>query len=364
MDILDNADVLGLRAALRLLQTRLHAVLARLAERIEAEAATPCMAYTHLQPAEPTTLGYRFAHYAQDLLSDAENLARLLGNLRGKGFKGAVGTSASYAVLLEGTGWTPARLEARALEILGLPAFPVTSQTYPRKQDWQVGNVLAGIAGSLYKFAFDVRLLQAPPFGEWSEPFGAKQVGSSAMPFKRNPVKAENLDSLARWVAAQVSVLWDNAAHSLLERTLDDSANRRTVLPELCLALDEILIQAEALIGGLVLQREAIARNVAIYAPFSATEPLLMRLVRAGGDRQSLHEILREHSLAAWAALGRGETNPLAENLCADPRLTALLPAESIRRALDAHAHIGDAPARAQTLAGQIRAIIGASNVS
>jgi adenylosuccinate lyase len=170
-----------------------------------------------------------------------EELRRARAGVRGKGLKGAVGASASYTQLLAGSGWSARQLEDRVMATLGLAAFPVATQTYPRKQDWLVLNALAGVCASLHKFAFDLRILQSPPFGEWSEPFGAKQVGSSAMPFKRNPITAENIDSLARLVAALPRVAWDNAALSLLERTLDDSANRRLLLPEAFLLTDEVL---------------------------------------------------------------------------------------------------------------------------
>ncbi|MBN1202800.1 MAG: adenylosuccinate lyase [Anaerolineae bacterium] len=355
-DVLDNADALRLRAALGLVEKRLRAVLAALANQVERWADVPAMGFTHLQPAEPTTTGYRLAQTAQDLLADWRALRAL--DVRGKGIKGAVGTSASYAALLDGTGVTPADLEARVMALLDLPAYPVTTQTYPRKQDWQIGTVLAGIAGSLYRFAFDLRVLQSPPIGEWSEPFGTKQVGSSAMPFKRNPVKAENLDSLGRWVAAQVPVLWDNAAHSLLERTLDDSGNRRVVLPGIFLAVDEMLIQAERLITGLQINTDAAARNLAIYGPFAAVERLLMALARAGADRQAMHEHLRQHSLAAWTAVQAGQPNPLIERLCGDDTLRAYVSADAIRAAMHADDYTGDAPQRARALAESVRAAL------
>ena len=219
-------------------------------ERIEAEAHTPVIAFTHIQPAEPTTIGYRLAQYGQDLLIDLGEMRRVRDSIRGKGLKGAVGTSASYTQLLAGSDVSAQELEQRVLRRLGLEAFPVATQTYPRKQDWLVLNALAGVCASLHKFAFDLRLLQSPPFGEWSEPFGEKQVGSSAMPFKRNPITAENIDSLTRLVAALPRVAWDNAALSLLERTLDDSANRRLILPEALLLTDEVLAARREAGGG------------------------------------------------------------------------------------------------------------------
>ena len=271
--------------------------------------------------------------------------------LRGKGIKGAVGTSASYAALLAGTGVSPAELEARVMARLELEPFPVATQTYPRQQDWRVLTALSGLAGALYKFAFDLRLLQSPPLGEWSEPFGPHQIGSSAMPFKRNPITAEKIDSLARYVAALPRVAWDNAAHSLLERTLDDSANRRTVLPSAFLAADELLRVAQRICGDLRIDNRAVARNLARYGLFAATERLLMALTRAGADRQQLHAVIREHSLAAWAALQAGEKNPLRQALCTDARITHYLAPSRVLELLEARDYVGDAPARARKMA-------------
>lgn len=356
MDIEDNADALRLRSARDLIAERLTRLLERLCSLIDREADHVCMAFTHLQPAEPTTIGYRLATYAQDLLADYQALTGL--TIRGKGFKGAVGTAASYGELLAGTDMTPADLEAAIMKAVKLEAFPVTHQTYPRHQDWQIVNVLAGLGMTLYRLAFDLRLLQSPPFGEWSEPFGKAQVGSSAMPFKRNPINAENLDSLARHLAALPHVAWDNAAHSLLERTLDDSANRRVYLPEAFLILDEMLLRADRIIEGLRFNEEAIQRNLATYGVFAATERLLMAAVRAGGDRQILHEIIREHSLMAWGAVQQGGANPLVDFLVNDTRLLALIPADRIRELLNADQYVGDAPARARELAAYIKKLL------
>lgn len=354
-DIEDNADALRLRQALALLLDALRDLLLVLVERIETHADTPCMGYTHLQPAEPTTIGYRLAGYAQDLLADYRHLSRLHADLRGKGFKGAVGSGASFAELLQGSDVTPAQLEARVMAELGLAAYPVATQVYPRKQDFLVLNGLASLAQSLYRLAFDVRLLQAPPFGEWSEPFGSQQVGSSAMPFKRNPVASENVDSLARMVAALPRVAWDNAAHTLLERTLDDKSNRRLILPQAFLIAEELLRRVHPIVRGLVIRERATARNLAVYGTFAATERLLMELVKAGADRQAMHERIRQHSLAAWDAIERGEPNPLPDRLAADPVIVRFLPAERVRALLDAHGYVGDAPRRARDLAGMIR---------
>ncbi|MCL4863434.1 MAG: adenylosuccinate lyase [Caldilineaceae bacterium] len=360
MDIEDNVDALRLRDGLHLIVARLQGLLTSFASRIDAEADHPSIAFTHIQPAEPTTVGYRLAQYGQDLLVDWLELRRVLVGIRGKGLKGAVGASASYAELLADTGWTPHQLEARVMEQLELAPFPVATQTYPRKQDWLVLNALAGLCASLHKFAFDLRILQSPLFGEWSEPFGARQVGSSAMPFKRNPVAAENIDSLTRYVANLPRVAWDNAALSLLERTLDDSANRRLALAEAFLITDEVLRRTARLFDGLQVWPGPIARNLRDYGVFAATERVLMHAVKAGADRQALHEVIREHSLVAWQALQAGQPNPLAGLLAADERITQWVGAAGLPALLEASGHVGDAPARARSLAAQIRTTIGA----
>jgi adenylosuccinate lyase len=355
MDVEDNADALRLRAALDRVLDRLATLLQSLADQIQRWAETPAMAFTHLQPAEPTTIGYRLAQYGQDLLMDFEELRRVREEIRGKGLKGAVGTSASYVQLL-GSPAAARELEAQVMAALGLPAFPVTTQTYPRKQDWLVLNALAGLAGSLYKFALDLRLLQSPPLGEWAEPFGEGQVGSSAMPFKRNPVNAENINSLARYVAALPHVAWENAAHSLLERTLDDSANRRLILPQAFLASDEMLSRATRLMRDLRIDQEAVARTLDAYGTFAASERLLMELVKAGADRQAMHEVIRSHSMAAWAALTGGQPNPLPDRLCADPQVIAYLSPDRVRSLLHVADYVGDAPQRARQMAHKLRA--------
>ncbi len=353
MDIEDNADALRIRESLDLILRQLDELLEQFAEKIEAYAQTALMGFTHLQPAEPSTLGYRLASYAQDLLADRQNLRTARQDLRGKGFKGAVGSGASYAELL-GTGEL-ADFEQRLSNKLALPFYPIATQVYPRKQDYQVASALAGMGASLYKFAFDLRILQSPAFGEISEPFGAHQVGSSAMPFKRNPINAEKIDSLARLLAQMPRLAWDNAAHSLLERTLDDSANRRVLLPEAFLAADELLRVACRIMDGFVVDEMAMARNLAVYGPFAAIERVLMALTKAGADRQSMHEQLRQHALYAWSRLQAGQDNPLADRIAADPQLLSYLPSELLTGLMDASQHLGDAPQRALDFARLIR---------
>ena len=360
-DVEDNADVLRIRQALDLLLGRLSPILGRLADLVEERADLVCIGFTHIQPAEPTTVGYRLASYAQDLLEDYGELRRLRERLKAKGMKGAVGTAASYGQLLEGTGMTPAQMDALVMQQLGLRSFDIANQVYPRQQDYRVLTTLAGLAASLYRFAFDVRLLQSPPVGEWSEPFGVEQVGSTAMPFKRNPVNAENMNSLARYVAALVDVAWNNAAHCLLERTLDDSANRRLILPGAFLACDEMLHRARRIVTDLRIYEVPIRRNLSGYGVFAATERLLMALTQAGADRQAMHELIRRHAMVAWQAVHQAQPNPLTELLATDPGILSYLPADRVRGLLDASAHVGDAPQRARRLARDIREQLRAS---
>ena len=352
MDVVDNTDALRVRQSLGIVLTKLQKALLLLAGLIEKWAETPIMAFTHLQPAEPSTLGYRLAQYAQDLMIDWENLSRLRTNLKGKGIKGAVGTSASFGELL-GLEALP-EFESRISELLDLPFFPVTTQVYPRKQDYDILSALAGIGASIHKFAFDLRLLQSPPIGELGEPFGKKQVGSSAMPFKRNPVKAESANSLARLLAQTARVAWDNAALSLLERTIDDSANRRTSIPEAFLITDELLEIVAWICEGLRVDEAALSRNLSIYSPFAATERLLMALSKAGADRQVMHERIREHAMRAWDVLCSGEPNSLVEQITSDPEFLQYLAASDLRNLMNANSYLGDAPQRARALAKQI----------
>jgi adenylosuccinate lyase len=353
MDIEDNADVVRTRDALVLIESSLDTLLGLLRDRIRDLADHATMGFTHLQPAEPTTLGYRLAQYAQDLLDDAKNLARVRKELRAKGMKGAAGTSAGYVELL-GSVERAHAMESLVLETLDLRAFPVATQTYPRKQDLTVVDALASLGQSLYRLAYDVRLLQSPVIGEVMEPFGKHQVGSSAMPFKQNPVAAENVDSLARQLAALPRIAWDNAAHSHLERTLDDSANRRSLLPEAFLLADTILSRSRDIVMGLTIEPHASRRLLDTYGVFAATEKLLMEATRLGGNRQELHEVIREHAMVAWPLVRQGQDNPLAELLATDPRITAQVSADRVRQLLDASTHVGDAPVRARRLADEL----------
>lgn len=353
MDVEDNTDALRIRQSLDKLIVSLGDVLLALADKVDETAGLPVMAFTHIQPAEPSTLGYRFSMYAQDLLADWHTLSQVRRSLMGKGFKGAVGTAAAYGDLI-GLENVPA-FEARLSQQLDLPFFPVATQTYTRKQDLTVLNTLSGLGASLHKFAFDLRLLQSPPVGEISEYFAKKQVGSSAMPFKRNPINAEKIDSLARLLAAYPQVAWQNAANSLLERTLDDSANRRTILPDAFLAADEMLAVALKLVTKMDIHRDSIQRNLDIYAPFACTERVMMAAARKGADRQKMHEQLREHALTAWQVVQEGLPNPLIGNLQQDPAITQWVSANDIARLADVSSYTGIAVQASHEMAARIR---------
>lgn len=357
MDIEDNADALRLRRGLDLVIDALGELLLALDGRIEETAHLPVMAFTHIQPAEPSTLGYRLSMYAQDLLSDWETLRQVRADVRGKGFKGAVGTAAAYGDLI-GTE-NLARFEERLSAELDLPFYPVSTQTYPRKQDYTVLCALAGLGASLHKFAFDLRLLQSPPIGEVSEPFARKQVGSSAMPFKRNPINAEKIDSLARQLAAYPQVAWQNAGNSLLERTLDDSANRRTILPEAFLICDELLRVSTRLVKNMTVHHESIRRNLEKYAPFACTERVMMLASKRGADRQEMHDRLREHALAAWQEVQAGQANPLVARLKGDAEIFRWVSAAEIDELSRVESYTGIAERAAREMAGRIRQAVG-----
>jgi adenylosuccinate lyase len=362
MDVEDTVETFRMRRALSEIVGGLDILLRAFAERIEQYADLVCMGYTHLQPAEPTTLGYRLAVYAQDLLLDRTLLLTVREQLTAKGIRGAVGTSASYMRLLDGTGHTPEEQEREVLAHFELAARDVATQTYPRKLDYLLVSTLAGLGASLAKFAFDVRVLSSPGFGDLAEPFAAKQVGSSSMPFKRNPVMAERIDSLARLLPAYADVAWQNAATNLLERTLDDSANRRTILPEALLCTDELVTLATKIVTGLRVDERRIAENLRTYGPFTGTEAILMEAVKRGGDRQELHEVIRQSAMRAYDELAAGGTNPLATLLADDERIAHFVDPAEVRERLDPLTHVGDAPVRARRLATRIRETLQAND--
>lgn len=352
-DIIDNADILQIKEALSLTKKKLRETLQNFAKQIEKYQNTVCMGYTHLQPAEPTTLGYRLSLYAQDLLWDLEFIEKIETFIKGKGIKGAVGTSASYEKILQGKNTDAFEFEKNIISGLGLDAVDVSGQTYSRKIDWFVVVLLSNIAQSLHKFNFDLRIMQSPNFGEWSEPRSAKRVGSSAMPFKKNPDKAEKVCSLCRYTSSLLNVAWNNPAMTLLERTLDDSANRRIFLPESFLAIDECLETTNTLIKDLVVFEDIVEANLQKYGVFSSTENLMMELVKRGGDRQEMHEAIRENAMLAWEAISKGlpagrqgNKNNLVELLSNDKRVIKYIPAPEIVKYFNPKDHIGIAKER------------------
>lgn len=313
----DNTDVLLAREALELLARRLVAVLTGLAEFARRTRALPTLAYTHFQPAQLTTVGKRACLWAQDFLADLEALRHRLETLRCRGAKGTTGTQASYLQLFDGDHDKVEELDRRVTEKLGFrAAWPVTGQTYPRKQDSQILATLAGIGESCHKLGSDLRLLQG--VGELSEPFDADQVGSSAMAYKRNPVRSERLCGLSRRLFTDSLNGPINAGAQWLERSLDDSSNRRLVLVDSFLCADAVLGLAAHIAAGIQVREATVAARVARELPFMATEKLLMEGVLRGGDRQDLHERIRRHSLAAQEAVERGEPNPLLDSIAAD----------------------------------------------
>lgn len=354
MDVEDNADVIKSQEALTIIEDKLKTLLKIFAAKIDENKSLVCMGYTHLQPAEPTTLGYRFSIYAQDLLNDLILLRSLTNNLKAKGIKGAVGTSASYVKLLENSKTDAFDLSSGVMDELGLKEALISTQTYPRKTDLMIVFCLSSIAQSLYKFCFDLRIMQSPNFGEWSEPRDSKRVGSSAMPFKRNPDKAEKVCSIARYVASQVQVAWENAANSLLERTLDDSANKRIFMPEAFLATDEMLEVTSGLVKNLVIFDEKIRENLDKYGPFAGTESLMMEAVMNGANRQEMHEVIREISMEAWEQINSGKSNPLIDLLSNNKKIVEYVSKGSIPSLVDPKSHTGLAQSRAELLLKEI----------
>lgn len=340
-DIEDNTDALIFKKAIAEIENDLKSLLKIWASQISKYKNLVCMAYTHLQPAEPTTLGYRFSLYAQDLLLDLELLNYVKSQIKGKGLKGAVGNAASYVSLV---GQKAEVLEKEFLTSLGIEAFDVTGQVYPRKLDYLVLLALASIAQSLHKFCFDLRIMQSAPFGEMAEPFGEKQVGSSAMPFKRNPQNAERVCSLARYISQLPQVAWGNAANSGLERTLDDSAAKRIIIPDGFLATEEIIKLTIFIVKDLTVNEKAIAANLAKYGSFSALEAVLLKSTKNGADRQKMHELLRSYSLKVYKEMEEGKNNNLFSYLKKDREISKYLKSTEIEQLSDVKTHIGLAP--------------------
>jgi adenylosuccinate lyase len=339
--VTDNTDLILMRRAMELLRGRLLAVVRALAAFADEWRDEPTLGYTHLQPAQLTTVGKRATLWLQDLVLDVRDLDHRVTTLPLRGVKGTTGTQASFLDLLDGSHEKVRELDRTVTMMMGFDSsLPVTGQTYTRKLDASVLSVVAGIAATAAKFSGDIRMLQS--FGEIEEPFEDEQVGSSAMAYKRNPMRSERIAGLSRFVLSLEPN--GNQTHSVqyFERTLDDSSNRRLTIPESFLATEAILILMANVAGGLEVRRNRIAQRVRAELPFMATERLLVRAVQHGVDRQDAHEIIRRHSMAAARAMHDGfEENDLLDRLAADPALR--LGRHEINDAADPRAFIGRA---------------------
>ena len=314
----DNTDIILQRQAFAEIRAGLLRAIAALADFAEKYKALPTLAYTHFQAAQPTTLGKRAALWMQDLMLDLEQLDFAAGNLKLLGCRGTTGTAASFLALFDGDGEKVKKLEALIAEKMGFSdVYAVSGQTYTRKVDFFTLSVLSGIAQSAMKFTNDVRLMAH--MKELDEPFESKQVGSSAMAYKRNPMRCERICSLSRYLMADAANAPMTASVQWLERTLDDSANRRISLPEGFLCADAVLRLCQNVTNGLHVNEKIVDRAIREYLPFLATENIMMEAVKRGGDRQELHEKIRQHSMAATARMKEGESCDLLDRLAADP---------------------------------------------
>ena len=352
--VTDNADLVIYRDGLNYLRGELCAVLRNLGKFAETYKAMPTLGYTHYQPAQLVTVGKRATLWMQDLLADLEELDFVVDNMKFLGCRGTTGTEASFLDLFEGDGAKIDEMNRRIAAAFGFDkCFAVCGQTYPRKFDSRVLNVLSSIAQSCYRFANDLRLLQHDR--QLEEPFEKNQIGSSAMPYKRNPMRSERICSLSRYLMADAMNASMTASVQWLERTLDDSANRRISLPEGFLCADAILRLMTNVTDGLHVNEKIVDRTVREYLPFISTENLMMEAVKRGGDRQQLHEIIRENSMAATAKMKQGEPCDLMERLTKEPAFK-MTPAE-IEAILDPKLYIGRCPAQVDAFLAQARPV-------
>ena len=316
--VTDNADLILYRDGLKYLRGQILSVLVNLSAFAKEYAATPTLGYTHYQPAQPVTVGKRAALWMQDFLSDLEELDHVLATMRFLGCRGTTGTEASFMDLFDGDEQKIDEMNRRIAAEFGFEkCFFVCGQTYPRKADSRILNVLSSIAQSAYRMANDIRLLQH--LKEVEEPFEKSQIGSSAMPYKRNPMRCERICSLSRYLMADAANAPMTASVQWLERTLDDSANRRISMPEGFLCADAVLRLCQSVTNGLHVNLKIVDRTIREYLPFLATENIMMEAVKRGGDRQVLHEKIRQHSMAATARMKEGEPCDLLDRLASDP---------------------------------------------
>ena len=336
----DNGDLVLIRQGLEMVQRRLASVILKMSEFALKYRDLPCLAFTHLQPAQPTTVGKRACLWMYDLVLDLQEVEHRLSSLLARSAKGTTGTQASFLQLFEGDHEKVRKLEAMIATKLDFPSsYAVTGQTYPRKVDAQVMDALSGVAQSIHKIATDLRILSSRK--EVEEPFEKDQIGSSAMAYKRNPMRSERMCSLARFVMSLQSSAAQTAAVQWMERTLDDSANRRLVIPQAFLAIDACLVLMENVATGMVVYEKQVAKYLAEELPFMATEAIMMAAVAEGADRQEVHELIRQHSVAAGLEVKQeGKPNNLLDRLKAE----SLFDKVDIDQLVDPVAFVGRAP--------------------
>lgn len=337
----DNTDIIVMAEALKLVQKKLVNVIAELSKFADEYKEQPTLAFTHFQPAQPTTVGKRATLWTQEFLMDLEDLEYVMGTLKLLGSKGTTGTQASFLELFEGDQETIDKIDPMIAEKMGFKnCYPVSGQTYSRKVDTRVLNILAGIAASAHKMSNDIRLLQH--LKEVEEPFEKSQIGSSAMAYKRNPMRSERIASLSRYVMVDALNPAITSATQWFERTLDDSANKRLSIPEGFLAIDGILDLCLNVVDGLVVYPKVIEKHMMAELPFMATENIMMDAVKAGGDRQELHERIRELSMEAGRTVKvEGKDNDLLERIAADPAFNLTI--EELRKSMEPSRYVGRA---------------------
>ena len=337
----DNTDIIVMAEALKLVQKKLVNVIAELSKFADKYKEQPTLAFTHFQPAQPTTVGKRATLWTQEFLMDLEDLEYVMGTLKLLGSKGTTGTQASFLELFEGDQETIDKIDPMIAEKMGFKnCYPVSGQTYSRKVDTRVLNILAGIAASAHKMSNDIRLLQH--LKEVEEPFEKSQIGSSAMAYKRNPMRSERIASLSRYVMVDALNPAITSATQWFERTLDDSANKRLSIPEGFLAIDGILDLCLNVVDGLVVYPKVIEKHMMAELPFMATENIMMDAVKAGGDRQELHERIRELSMEAGRTVKvEGKDNDLLERIAADPAFNLTI--EELRKSMEPSRYVGRA---------------------
>ena len=337
----DNTDIIVMSEALKLVQKKLVNVIAELSKFADKYKEQPTLAFTHFQPAQPTTVGKRATLWTQEFLMDLEDLEYVMSTLKLLGSKGTTGTQASFLELFEGDQETIDKIDPMIAEKMGFKnCYPVSGQTYSRKVDTRVLNILAGIAASAHKMSNDIRLLQH--LKEVEEPFEKSQIGSSAMAYKRNPMRSERIASLSRYVMVDALNPAITSATQWFERTLDDSANKRLSIPEGFLAIDGILDLCLNVVDGLVVYPKVIEKHMMAELPFMATENIMMDAVKAGGDRQELHERIRELSMEAGRTVKvEGKDNDLLERIAADPAFNLTI--EELQKSMEPSRYVGRA---------------------